>query len=154
VPNKLDLKNIANSIVSTFNSRNNDIDGYWAIGKLFQRALDEETKRICIDLKKGTVNENHELFVSLIDVFRNILKKKLAKHGLSETCLRSARIFVDFDCAYDSKYHKFCGSTGAPYICSCELSYTSGNIYSVKAGGRCWPHDPVVESKRGDFADI
>ncbi|MDA7419596.1 hypothetical protein [Tritonibacter multivorans] len=48
-----DLQGLCNDLLGSFVSRNNNLDGYWALGKL-QRALEEPAEdRLLFDLKPG-----------------------------------------------------------------------------------------------------
>ena len=48
--NRKDLKGIAGGIASSFISRNNDINGYWALGILYKRATEKKLINLKFDI--------------------------------------------------------------------------------------------------------
>lgn len=48
------LKNLAYGIAGRFTSRNNDLNGYWALGILYSAAEDAGTNRVRLDIISQT----------------------------------------------------------------------------------------------------
>ena len=53
MPTRKDLKGISAGIAYSFSSRNNDIDGYWAMGILYKVASEAGTKKFKLNLLSG-----------------------------------------------------------------------------------------------------
>ena len=56
------LKSIGDGILSSFVSRNNDVYGYWGIGKLYNWMLASKSMTIKIDLLKNTIDPTNDEF--------------------------------------------------------------------------------------------
>ena len=52
---KSTLKNILNGLLSSFVSRNNDVNGYWGIGKLYSLMINKQVHKVEIDLMNNTI---------------------------------------------------------------------------------------------------
>ena len=95
--NKRKLKNIANGILSSFLSRNNDVNGYWGIGKLYSLILKEKMNIVTIDLLNKTINPKDEEFNYLINQYREKLIVKLVKKEISLINIKKALIVIETD---------------------------------------------------------
>lgn len=73
-----EFKTIANGLLSSFISRNNDVYGYWGIGKLYSHMLKSKMMILEIDLINRTIKPENREFDLLIKNFseRLLLKQK------------------------------------------------------------------------------
>jgi len=61
-----EFKAIAHGLVESFISRNNDVSGYWGIGKLYSHIVSTGVKDLKIDLIQRTIEPKNEEFEILI----------------------------------------------------------------------------------------
>ena len=78
------LKNIANGIINSFISRNNDVYGYWGIGKLCSLMIKSKSMTIEIDLIEKRINPNHDEFNIMINQYSDYLLSHIKRQGLKE----------------------------------------------------------------------
>ena len=96
MPAKKRLTNIANGLCGSFISRNNDLDGYWAIGKLRSLADQHGQSTVVLDLLTSSAQPSS---VQCSDVFERYcrLLAALAEHlRIPLTDITVARIALDF----------------------------------------------------------
>ncbi|MCJ8274859.1 MAG: phage terminase family protein [Psychrosphaera sp.] len=137
-----ELGSIASGLIGSFSSRNNDIDGYWGIGKLYRFAKINETDNIVIDLIKQEMTPQSTDFNSLITFYRTMLARRIPL-----TWIASATITVRFNQEYKAKYHYWTSNLGKPCMCECEIIDDNGRTYYAYTGTNCQPHDPSKESR-------
>src|SRR5581483_2478001 len=66
------LNGLATVVLSSFLSRNNDVEGYWAFGKLYLNALQYRQRKVVIDFLSGTLSPPGEQFASMIKYYREM----------------------------------------------------------------------------------
>lgn len=146
MPRRNELKNIANGIVSSFNSRNNDVSGYWGIGKLCRAATENGTSFVMIDLLNTRISLNTNEFGAQINRYREMLQRLTSKGSIPASWITKAIIVTSFNQEFDKHYHFFRSALGQPYICTITITDDLGKEYVVTAGGNCLPHDPSREA--------
>lgn len=142
------LGSIASSLIGSFNSRNNDIEGYWAIGKLYSFANFMGTNTLTIDLFARKITPSGSQFDLLLNVYYLMLVMQLKRLGLKAETVSAAIITIKFNQKYDDQVHGSTLSLGSPYLCECEITDHRAKLYVSKTGGKCSPHDPSRESQR------
>ncbi len=143
-----ELGSIASGIIGSFNSRNNDVDGYWGVGKLCSFAYEQLTQVVQIEILSEVINPKTEQFNSLLIHYQNILKSHLAKRNIPIKWLKNVTITISFNQPFQNKYHLWRTACGKPYICVCEITDDNGRVHSAIAGGNCFPHNPSKELRR------
>jgi hypothetical protein len=146
VPRRNELKNVANGIVSSFNSRNNDVSGYWGIGKLCRAAKENGTSFVIIDLLNTRVSLNTNEFDAQIIHYRKMLQRLTSKRSIPASWITKAIIVTSFNQEFDKRHHYFRLALGRPYICTLTITDDLGKEYAVATGGNCLPHDPSREA--------
>ena len=142
------LKGIASGLATSFASRNNDADGYWAMGKLLRYANASGTTKLLVDLLAASDQPLAEDPIGLVaDRYRKQLEKQLATQKLSPLWAVAARVHIDFSVLEgDLKRHTIFGR-GQPFGCAVEIVDDNGRLYSAKAYGRVNEHDPKKECR-------
>ncbi|MGK7910008.1 MAG: hypothetical protein AB4050_00785 [Synechococcus sp.] len=102
-----ELKNVARGIIESFNSRNNDVDGYWGMGQLFQFANFQNVSTIYIDITTGEISPATSKFLSLVNFYQAMLKPQLQARGIPPTWIVKAHIEVRFNQNFNPTYHTF-----------------------------------------------
>jgi len=154
VASRKELKNIAGGIIGSFNSRNNDVDGYWGIGKLYSFAMSKDTDTVTLDLTNETISPKTTEFDSLIKFYRNMLISQLKAKHIPYDYLAKVEITVSFAQQYQEKYHWWRSAVGKPCICTCEITDDRGGKRCVTRGNNCRPHDSSIESRSTRVDDV
>ena len=146
-----ELKGIASGVLSSFNSRNNDLYGYWGIGILCLYAQRLNITTLTIDLIDKTISPSQPSAMPMICFYNQMLMSKLESRGIPTTLVKSALLSISFNVEYDAKYHYFRSELGKPYLCSLSIVGDHDKVYLAVTGGRCRPHEPGNElmSTRG-----
>ncbi|MFZ6735562.1 hypothetical protein ACO0LG_26830 [Undibacterium sp. Ji42W] len=148
MPRRKQLKSIAAGIADSFNSRNNAIEGYWAIGKLCRFAHEHTISLLTLDLLNIICTPQSAEFNAVMHDYKVKLRAIMNKQGIPEDQLKAATIEIDFHPEYKAHLHCFRSVLGSPYTVTTKLMTDLGKIYCVRTGGNCKPHDPLMESRR------
>jgi hypothetical protein len=154
VASRKELKNIAGGIIGSFNSRNNDVDGYWGIGKLYSFAIANDTDTVTLDLTNETISPKSTKFDSLIKFYRNMLISQLKARHIPYDFVAKVEVSVKFEQQHQKKFHWWRSALGKPCICTCEIIDDRGGIRRVIAGNNCRPHDSTMESRSTRVKDV
>ncbi len=79
MPCKKTLKNIAGGLSGSFVSRNNDSDGYWAIGKLYSLALSKGLNTLRIPIKPAVEGGREPLIEFVSGQYGSMLERLLTR---------------------------------------------------------------------------
>lgn len=141
------LKGILHAIIGSFISRNNDVSGYWAIGKLYALMEARDTQELKIDILSKKMEPGDEEFDSMLSVYKKMLSSQIGHLGLEGAQVQEAKIllqtFPDEPIPYLKK------STPHRIYCQCLLRDDLNKTYSYKTDVWCWAHDPNKEHKSG-----
>jgi len=148
MPRRRQLKSIAAGIADSFNSRNNDLEGYWALGKLCRFAQDQTITLLTLDLINIICTPASTEFNAVMHDYKVKLRVIMNKQGIPEDWLKAVKIEIDFQPEYDARLHHFRSALGGPYTINIKLMTDLGKIYSFRTGGNCKPHDPQSETRR------
>ena len=144
------LKGVADGLLGSFRSRNNDVDGYWGLGKLYKFAVDLEIKTVIIDLKMRTMSPSSDEFEPMITFFGEMFDRLLDKHNVSPDRVSSVKIVVVFEAEYVHVHHFRGSGIGKPCNIRCDIEDDRGHHHVAHAYLNCRPHDPLRESKRAE----
>lgn len=88
---------IAKDICHSFESRNNDYCGTWALGRLLKLSINKGSNVIEIDLLRTESTEICETLLPISKRYSSMLLEQLSGKRLDIGCLRSALIKVTFN---------------------------------------------------------
>lgn len=146
MPKQNEFRGIAHDVVESFTSRNNDVDGFWAIGQLCKYAGQQNSNTLRIDLKHKLMIPSGSKFDNMIEHYSHQLLAQIQLRRLPAIWMTSAELFLSF--YPDTKYSNFdIQPKLSPYICVLEIESWSGRIYSKTKRGKCRPHNPLFEHK-------
>lgn len=128
---------IVNSVVSSFVSRNNDLEGYWALGRLYKLALECGANAVSLDLFSGRMTPSWSLGTVVTEAYRNMLLSLTAKAGIPNEYVSSAEIAIVFG--------ERPGVAETPFVCRLSVVDDRGRLYVGVATGSCRAHDPRRE---------
>ena len=141
------MKNAVQGILGSFVSRNNDVDGYWGIGKLYRSATVAGFNSVRIDLIERKMLPHLDGFHGMIEKYENLLGKQFPDRHHYSTWLVSAEITIQFESDADqSSIPKWCDS-GKPFTCVVSMENEVGAECSVTFYGRCRKHNPFMERR-------
>lgn len=147
MPRRSELKGIANNLASSFVSRNNDVEGYWALGKLYLRAKQSSHLSTSIQLIPRQDERDEEPAGSIARTFENVLDNLLKKQLLQRGWLTSAYIRIEFESSNARPRFIYRQGPGRPFLCTVTLTDERDRMYKASSAGWCWPHDPALESQ-------
>jgi hypothetical protein len=139
MPRRIDLKGFAYGVLGSFVSRNNDVSGYWGIGKLYSHALRNGVKSVKIDLLSRDISPYDEEFKQIISEYSEMLMKNCAKRNIPLSWVQEVHVYVEFNEELNRR--------GNPFRCTCEITTDLGRKFAAQVLGRCGPHNPALESK-------
>ncbi|MEQ9721306.1 hypothetical protein ABQG65_08930 [Yersinia alsatica] len=143
-----ELMGIANGLIGSFNSRNNDINGYWAIGQLKSFAISNELKSIYFDLWPPGSTTSVRLVSKVNRNYTIKLLALLSAQKISLDWIKKVTIAIQFIDVTPTSLEIFRFSLGEFYRCTCEITNDNGNYYVASDYGFCLPHSQSEELKR------
>lgn len=142
-----ELKNIARGLYGSFISRNNDVGGYWGIGKLCLLAQRHEVTTIRLDLIEKSMAPASSEFTKLIAVNSSTLQKCLTSNSIPENWVVAAIICIDFKPEYPRGQHVPISTWGNIFRLSVTITDDLKKNYTVYGYGYCGAHNPKKEYK-------
>jgi len=96
MPRGAHLTNVASGLCGSFASRNNDLDGYWAIGKLRSLAERNGQTTVLLDLLASSTQPSSSEFAPVLAHYRGLLAKLTDLSHVPLEEITSAHITLDF----------------------------------------------------------
>lgn len=121
------LQGIAHGLLGTFESRNNEISGYWGLGVLRKLAESNGVDKLEIDLLSEHYED--EAMESCRSRYRCWLETNLERNNLSLSALLFARIRLRFANEFTAYPNAIRNTRGFPYECLIELRRGDGRDY-------------------------
>ena len=152
MPRRAELKSVASGVLGSFVSRNNDCFGYWAIGLLYERALEASNKEISFNLV-GVGDKEHvpALDTALRSKYCEMLAGLMSRRSLPASWVKAADITIKFEFA--GKVGRILARLEMPYMAQLSITTDVGKNLSVRHIGACWPHEPNREYRSGRASD-
>lgn len=126
-----------------FISRNNDADGWWAIGRWRSVTALVQT----IDLREGADAEILADLRRALSPMRRWLQAELSRAGLGKVELVQAEICMRPGARLESDLQPLFGD-GDPVYCTVTLTTADGVTATSERACLARPHDPVREQRR------
>lgn len=135
------LKGIAAGLLGTFISRNNDLNGYWALGVLYQEANENNSNELTIDLFAQTSSPPINCINEVCNRYQAFIYDQMARQGLETERLKQAHIEIEFNASQ--------ASYDDGELCQVRIVLTDdrGKQYFVKDKTYCWQHCPSKETQ-------
>ncbi|ABS49152.1 MULTISPECIES: hypothetical protein [Yersinia pseudotuberculosis complex] len=143
-----ELVGVTHGIIRSFNNRNNDINGYWAIGQLKSFAALNGLASITFNLLPIEPAFNIELINKVTKNYSAKLYSLLISQRIPVGWIQNAAIVIQFSGVTPSLSEVNRCSFGEFYHCSCEVIDDNGKSYIASDYGFCLPHSPHKELKR------
>ncbi len=143
-----DLKNILQGIVGAFVSRNNDLNGYWAIGKIYKAAVDHKIEIVHLDLLGSSSSLGTAEINQLAQIWSEKLATELAKCNIPKGWLRTAKMTCEFTTDVQNIEVSGIYPVGDLGKYTFEIITDIGSTYSQSKIVKCRQHDASREQKR------
>lgn len=140
-----EYQTIADRLISSFTSRNNDVHGYWGIGKLYSFSQSVNTNKIVIDLIEKSITPQNNEFIPMIHHFAQKLNDFQQKREPPTSTLSDAKIFI----SSVKSQNIFTYDSWAPNELKCTIKFRcdTEKTYTKELVVKCRPHDPRRETK-------
>lgn len=135
------LRNVAAGLLSSFVSRNNDVEGYWAPGLLYTAASAAGSSAILLDLLGAEAMPSAPAAVTAARNDREFLRRALRREGIAIDQVVQAQVELRFDTPARPMSGHYC-SGGEPFDCTVLLRLAGGAVAKRDEHGRCRRHDP------------
>lgn len=149
MPRSARLTNIANGLCGAFASRNNDLAGYWAIGKLRSLADRCSTSTVSLDLLALSIQPPSSEFGQLLADYQRLLQKLASRSGVPLDAIHAATMSVDFLPRPWSRAIHCQQHWGEQFLLTVTIRGDGRADGIMRHGGYCRPHDPTRERCRG-----
>ena len=155
MPRRKLLKSVASGLLGSFLSRNNDFDGYWALGLLYQLALDGETRSITIELIGNSSKSlpRNRLLDEISTRYHALFISMLEKTGFNQGKVLTVVIELEFGTARRVAFHHL-RTHGDPLFCSVTITDDQRHQWRVERGGKCASHDPAKEARSARSPEV
>ena len=140
-----ELGSIASGVIGSFSSRNNDVDGYWGIGKLYLFVATLQSKSVYLDLCSQQIIPYSPSFDPMTKHYSKMFKRLLIKCSIPLEWIRSAGIYVEFEADYEERHHYWRSALGKPCNLVCVVVDDNGRSHVARSYTNCLPHDPKRE---------
>lgn len=141
-----ELKNIASGLYGSFISRNNDVRGYWGVGKLCFAAQRHHTNVVHLDLFSQSNSLMSAEFDRLVVGYDDKLQKHLESRHLPSKWVVSAVIELDFAPTYPEQ-HVPIATWGNLFKLRVLIIDDRGKNYGIEGFSYYGSHDPSKEFK-------
>jgi hypothetical protein len=141
-----DIKGIASGLLGSFVSRNNDVGGFWAIGKLLAAMRDARVTEVVVDLLAGTMTPHLAEFERMAREYCVHLELRMAGCGLKPGQIAKAEVRVVFDAGV-AVARPASSLPGSPFQCSIHFTDDLGNEHVASHTGAARPHDRHKETQ-------
>lgn len=148
MPRNARLTNIAAGLCGSFASRNNDLGGFWAIGKLRLLAEQYSQSAVSLDLLAGSMQPSSSEFAQLLSDYHYLLHKLASRSGIRLEEITAAYISVDFLPQSWPRAIYYKRHWGEPFLLTVTICADGRADGIFSHAGYCRPHDPNKESRR------
>lgn len=146
MPSHKELIDVIRGITSSFNSRNNDFQGYWALGILYQFAKVNHIYSLTFDLLNQVIQPDTARFQPIASKYHSKLYRLLNAKNINFQCLQSTTITIEFGQYFKCHDHiKY--PIGDPYVIIGKIIDDRGKIFESTIYGKCRLHDPTKEQQ-------
>ena len=142
-----ELKNIASGLYGSFTSRNNDVSGYWGIGKLCLHAQQNFTETVRLDLLSESIIPASAEFSKLAAGYHLFLQRHLSARAIPAHWMVSAIIELDFKPEHPLGKHITISTWGNLFKLTVTIADDMQNNHVIFGYSYCAPHNPGKESK-------
>jgi len=141
------LTNIANGLCGSFASRNNDLEGFWSIGKLRSLADQYGQTTVVLDVLTLSIHPSSAEFAPVLARYRHLLARLAGLSRIQLEAITVARITLDFAPSPWPRISYFKPQWGDQFTLTVTVKADDRAAGIVRHAGYCRPHDPARESR-------
>ncbi len=142
------LKGVAAGVLDNFIARYNEIDGYWAVGKIFKSLKGLGCRNIEIDVLKLISTPNISQTDDIVYKLKKWLLDQIEKNFLDIKIIAHVKISIDFLVFKASHSESFIEQAiEGPFVVTAKIIDDQSKQYIASKTGWCWAHDPNRESR-------
>jgi hypothetical protein len=145
MPTGAHLTNIANGLCGSFTSRNNDLDGNWAIGKLRSLAGNYDQTKVLINLLTSSIYPSASEFATVLARYHHLLAKLVDVSRIPLEEVTAAHIMLDFAPPPWPRIIYYQPQWGEQFTLTVTINANDRAAGSARHAGYCRPHDPERE---------
>jgi hypothetical protein len=149
MPRRRELNGIAGNLLGSFVSRNNDVAGYWAIGKLCVLASLTVNGEVSIELAPKRLSPHSPEFNPMLDHYAARLVSSLEKRSFPVQLVTAAEVLIAFGVSFKPDPLMSRPRGTVPFRCTVTLTDDLKRRHVAQHSGEVWPHDHRRESKSG-----
>jgi len=140
MPAKKRLTNIANGLCGSFISRNNDLNGYWAIGKLRSLADQHRQTTVVLDLLTSSAQPSSAQCSDVFERYCRLLATLAERSRIPFADITVARIVLDFAPPPwpRASYYKL--QWGDQFTVTVTIEANGRAVGIAREAGYCRPH--------------
>lgn len=140
MPSYKHLKGVAAGLAGTFMSRNNDIDGYWAMGIIYAEVAATGFSEVTFNLLNADVSPRIKCASLLLDRYRETVDRMFQRLGFSSCDVASVDIQIRFGSNANTEAVRATADFGNPFSCRVTITDVNSREWSVTAGSWCHSH--------------
>jgi hypothetical protein len=147
------MNHVAAGLLDSFYSRCNELDGFWALGMLYQE-VQAAPYKVTLDLLARTATPAGHSAMLMTERYAEFLKRALVKKNLALEDLAEASVTVQFKVDVP-RYYFQPHWIGDAFTCTVVLR-RSADQATYMAYGKCMPNDPRLfrQGGRSGMRDI
>ncbi len=147
MPTRKELRGIASGIAGSFVSRNNDIDGYWAMGILYKVAYKKGNNKFYLNLITGDSSPVYKYSRKIAQHYYRYILNQLENKGLEKHQVNNAKVEIDFNVTAQKRHTNYHWTWGDPFICTVIITDDFGkDRFSIEYGW-CEKHNQFKEQR-------
>lgn len=143
------LNHTAAGLLDKFIGRNNDYEGYWALGFLYMEGR-AAGNRVELDLIAALAQPSSPACASQARTWTHHLRQALHRHRVAPDELAHAAIVIEFGLPPVSKQPGYIGY-GDPFVCSLHLAAVDGRVAERRRTGHCKQADEFWGSRSARY---
>lgn len=147
MPRSARLTNIASGLCGAFASRNNDLDGYWSIGKLRSLADQHGQSTVSLDVLALSMQPLVSGFEPVLVRHQLLLAKLADMSGIRFQDISAAEIVLAFAPPPRPRASCHAPDCGDPFELTVRVEADGRAAGIVRHAGYCRPHDPAQETR-------
>ena len=151
MPRRRELRGIVNSFVKFLIGRNNDYQGYWAVGHLNSWSEKNRVNPITFELLVDQQILSTNFLSEMSESFNSEFTRILDAHGINKKWIASAILEFQFDAEYIKEFHFWRSALGKPFIVKMVIESDLGQVFHSVNGGNVLPHNPLTEKRSSRY---